>query len=72
MAWCISHLVYILALTALIMAFMNLPGPHEPYRAEIIDFTTFAIYWIGLGIASSVGLGTGLNTFILYLGPHIA
>merc|ERR1712055_1123216 len=26
----------------------------------------------GLGILSSVGLGTGLHTFILYLGPHIA
>ena len=25
-----------------------------------------------MGIASSIGLGTGLHTFILYLGPHIA
>ena len=25
-----------------------------------------------LGIASSVGLGTGLHTFVLYLGPFIA
>ena len=32
----------------------------------------FCIYWIGLGIASSIGLGTGLHTFVLYLGPHIA
>ena len=29
-------------------------------------------YWVGLGILSSVGLGTGLHTFLLYLGPHIA
>ncbi|CAM1325785.1 VMP1 (predicted) [Pycnogonum litorale] len=29
-------------------------------------------YWLGLGILSSVGLGTGLHTFLLYLGPHIA
>ncbi|KAF9952870.1 Vacuolar membrane protease, partial [Modicella reniformis] len=29
-------------------------------------------YWTLLGIASSVGLGTGLHTFILFLGPHIA
>ena len=27
---------------------------------------------MGLGVLSSVGLGTGLHTFILYLGPHIA
>jgi len=29
-------------------------------------------YWIILGVASSIGLGTGLHTFVLYLGPHIA
>ncbi|XP_044739184.1 vacuole membrane protein 1 isoform X2 [Chrysoperla carnea] len=33
---------------------------------------TWSLYWIGLGILSSVGFGTGLHTFILYLGPHIA
>jgi hypothetical protein len=32
----------------------------------------FCLYWILLGIASSIGLGTGLHTFVLYLGPHIA
>jgi hypothetical protein len=32
----------------------------------------FAFYWIVLGVASSIGLGTGLHTFVLYLGPHIA
>lgn len=30
------------------------------------------LYWILLGVASSIGLGTGLHTFVLYLGPHIA
>lgn len=29
-------------------------------------------YWIVLGVASSIGLGTGLHTFVLFLGPHIA
>jgi hypothetical protein len=32
----------------------------------------FIAYWIILGVASSIGLGTGLHTFVLYLGPHIA
>ena len=30
------------------------------------------MWWLGLGVASSIGLGTGLHTFVLYLGPHIA
>ena len=34
--------------------------------------TKFVIWWVGLGVASSIGLGTGLHTFVLYLGPHIA
>ena len=42
------------------------------YRLPVIDFSIFALYWIGLGVLSSVGFGSGLHTFILYLGPHIA
>lgn len=30
------------------------------------------LYWLILGIASSIGMGTGLHTFVLYLAPHIA
>lgn len=29
------------------------------------------LYWMWLGVLSSVGLGTGLHTFVLYLGPRI-
>ena len=29
-------------------------------------------YWLVLGVLSSIGLGSGLHTFVLYLGPHIA
>lgn len=29
--------------------------------------TLWCAYWLGLGILSSVGLGTGLHTFLLYL-----
>lgn len=32
----------------------------------------FVLWWVGLGVLSSVGLGTGLHTFVLYLGPYIA
>jgi hypothetical protein len=29
-------------------------------------------WWVALGISSSIGLGTGLHTFVLFLSPHIA
>lgn len=50
----------------------HLEGPHQKYIEFIQKKTGWCVYWIGLGILSSVGLGTGLHTFLLYLGPHIA
>ncbi|XP_062507554.1 vacuole membrane protein 1-like [Corticium candelabrum] len=47
-------------------------GPHQPWIESLERTTLWSCYWIGLGILSSVGLGTGLHTFLLYLGPHIA
>merc|ERR1712001_290772 len=35
-------------------------------------YLLWCLWWVGLGVLSSVGLGTGLHTFLLYLGPHIA
>lgn len=50
----------------------HLDGFHQDYLLFIEKKFSWCCYWIGLGILSSVGLGTGLHTFILYLGPHIA
>lgn len=36
------------------------------------EVVLFMSWWVMLGVASSIGLGTGLHTFVLYLGPHIA
>lgn len=68
----VNHGLLIGVFVCLCLLFSYAPGPHEEYRQEVYDFSFFACYWIGLGIASSIGLGTGLHTFVLYLGPHIA
>ncbi|XP_050408673.1 vacuole membrane protein 1 isoform X2 [Patella vulgata] len=47
-------------------------GKHQQIVDVIRKHFLWSAYWVGLGILSSVGLGTGLHTFILYLGPHIA
>jgi len=47
-------------------------GAHQVYFEMIEKQVLWCGYWVGLGIMSSVGLGTGLHTFLLYLGPHIA
>lgn len=48
------------------------PGPHQMYLRSTEKEIVWCLYWLGLGVLSSVGLGTGLHTFLLYLGPHIA
>ncbi|RZB77623.1 Vacuole membrane protein KMS1 [Glycine soja] len=39
---------------------------------ELLEYFRFGLWWVALGVASSIGLGSGLHTFVLYLGPHIA
>ncbi|XP_075679947.1 vacuole membrane protein 1-like isoform X1 [Dermatophagoides pteronyssinus] len=71
----IHHLMYCVSMTIFILIFfiaLQLNGLHQPYVQFIYKRLAWCIYWCGLGILSSVGLGTGLHTFILYLGPHIA
>ncbi|XP_062341204.1 vacuole membrane protein 1-like isoform X2 [Osmerus eperlanus] len=47
-------------------------GVGVQYVQYVEKRSLWCAYWLGLGILSSVGLGTGLHTFLLYLGPHIA
>lgn len=40
----------------------------QPIEKQFISYA----YWISLAAVSPVGLGTGLHTFLLYLGPQLA
>lgn len=62
----------IILLISLMTAAYYIDGSHQQTVANIERQLLWCGYWIGLGILSSVGLGTGLHTFLLYLGPHIA
>lgn len=57
---------------AVLLVFRHAAGPHQQVFKEWEDSLLWWLYWVGLGVLSSVGLGTGLHTFVLYLGPHIA
>ncbi|XP_043574066.1 vacuole membrane protein 1 isoform X2 [Chiloscyllium plagiosum] len=47
-------------------------GGHQQYVRFMEKKFLWCAYWVGLGILSSVGLGTGLHTFLLYLGAGTA
>ncbi|XP_020092984.1 vacuole membrane protein KMS1 [Ananas comosus] len=51
---------------------LTVDGPHEKHVQELLNYARYGLWWISLGVASSIGLGSGLHTFVLYLGPHIA
>ncbi|XP_044538638.1 vacuole membrane protein 1-like [Gracilinanus agilis] len=63
-------LAFLLLVTAGTLCYIE--GPHQLYVSYLEKKILWCGYWVGLGILSSVGLGTGLHTFLLYLGPHIA
>ncbi|XP_064856455.1 vacuole membrane protein 1-like isoform X5 [Oncorhynchus nerka] len=61
-----------LVLCSLLSLAYSTEGAHQKYVQYLEKRFLWCAYWVGLGILSSVGLGTGLHTFLLYLGPHIA
>uniref|UniRef100_A0A8C8LM94 Vacuole membrane protein 1 n=1 Tax=Oncorhynchus tshawytscha TaxID=74940 RepID=A0A8C8LM94_ONCTS len=61
-----------LVLCSLFSLAYSTEGAHQKYVQYLEKRFLWCAYWVGLGILSSVGLGTGLHTFLLYLGPHIA
>ncbi|CAN4091347.1 unnamed protein product [Withania somnifera] len=67
--WCM--LFSTTAVLALILL-VTTDGPHVKHVEEVLKFLQFGLWWVALGVASSIGLGSGLHTFVLYLGPHIA
>lgn len=71
--WENRRAVFIFLITSIIcIVLYHLEGPHQKFVEVIQKKILWSAYWIGLGVLSSVGLGTGLHTFLLYLGPHIA
>jgi len=70
----ISNLILIFFLVVIITGSIYLIETNaDSEKLHILRSTLFWYgYWIVLGVLSSIGLGTGLHTFVLFLGPHIA
>eukprot|EP00668_Euglena_longa_P035351 GGOE01045415.1.p1 GENE.GGOE01045415.1~~GGOE01045415.1.p1 ORF type:complete len:504 (+),score=170.95 GGOE01045415.1:70-1512(+) len=46
-------------------------GVLEPWWTAFEDTVRYVVWWVTLGVLSSIGLGTGMHSGILFLFPHI-
>ncbi|KAJ1730598.1 hypothetical protein LPJ61_002928 [Coemansia biformis] len=65
-------LAYSIALGSMYAALHGVDGPHTEALRSVDGWVGWCLYWVVLGVLSSIGLGAGLHTFVLFLGPHIA
>nr|XP_043629182.1 vacuole membrane protein KMS1-like [Erigeron canadensis] len=76
LVYILTHGVWLMILLSVTVAgavlFLSADGPYGKHVEELLEYARFGLWWVALGVASSIGLGSGLHTFVLYLGPHIA
>ncbi|CAF0933849.1 unnamed protein product, partial [Didymodactylos carnosus] len=65
-------LAFSIFLCFILISIYHTEGRHKKTIDQIETILLWSLYWLGLGVMSSVGLGTGLHTFLLYLGPFVA
>lgn len=64
--------VYFLVPVVLLWAILEfIPGPHTAAIDEMEFCVEFFVWWVGLGILSSIGLGSGLQSGVLFVFPHV-
>ena len=53
------------------MRFGDAAGIAEPFVTEAETWVQYVVWWVGLGVLSSVGLGAGMHSGLLFLFPHM-
>ncbi|CAN0005213.1 unnamed protein product [Pylaiella littoralis] len=69
-----AHPAFVLVAVPGVVAWLVLeafPGPHTEVIVQAKHVIKFVVWWVGLGTVSSVGLGCGFQTGVLFLFPHI-
>lgn len=50
---------------------LKVTGTLAPEVREAEAWLSYTVWWIGLGVLSSIGLGTGMHSGLLFLFPHM-
>eukprot|EP00039_Didymoeca_costata_P001722 m.54560 g.54560 ORF g.54560 m.54560 type:complete len:383 (-) comp10935_c0_seq1:62-1210(-) len=62
---------FVLPLGILWTVLANIEGSHSEIVAEATLNLRFTLWWFLLGVLSSIGLGSGMHTGMVFLFPHI-
>lgn len=72
--YCLSHKLFIFIFVPMFLLWLvldNVPGVYSQTVNDFEFWVQYTVWWVGLGILSSVGLGSGLQSGVLFLFPHI-
>ena len=71
--WLASHPVTLLVLAPLLLGYCGLKasGALAGHVREAELWAQYCVWWVGLGVLSSIGLGTGMHSGLLFLFPHM-
>lgn len=69
--WVISNLHHLSVRPPLICYVLSFTGFAEPFVSEAEAWVQYVVWWVGLGVLSSVGLGAGMHSGLLFLFPHM-
>ena len=71
--WLASHPATLFLLVPLLLVYSGLKASgalaSEVHEAEA--WLQYVVWWVGLGVLSSIGLGTGMHSGLLFLFPHM-
>jgi hypothetical protein len=71
--WQLAHRrhLYFMAPVLMLYVLLKLTGFAAATVAEGELWLEWSLWWLGLGVLSSIGLGTGMHSGLLFLFPHI-
>ena len=72
--WVISNacrLHHVARALLMICCVWSFTGFAEPFVSEAEAWVQYLVWWVGLGVLSSVGLGAGMHSGLLFLFPHM-
>lgn len=71
--WTVAHPATVFLVLPILLVYGTLKslGLYHDLIYEVEYTSEFVVWWVGLGILSSIGFGSGMHSGLLFLFPHI-